>query len=113
MTEGEEAEEDEGERTESDSNARDFVRLPRGVKRGATSSSQSLPEEGAPEDDEGEETTSPPEGKGPAKGTDEPRSKRLRQTVLEGATELRRPLKAALDVGARVGPGVKALPTVK
>jgi hypothetical protein len=117
MTEGEEAEEDEaedeGERTESDSNARDFVRLPRGVKRGATSSSQSLPEEGAPEDDEGEEMTSPPEGKGPAKGTDEPRSKRLRQTVLEGATELRRPLKAALDVGARVGPGVKALPTVK
>jgi hypothetical protein len=42
MTEGEEAEEDEvedeGERTESDSEARDFVRLPRGSKRGATSS---------------------------------------------------------------------------
>jgi hypothetical protein len=117
MTEGKEAEEDdvedEGECTESDFDARDFVLLPRGAKRGANSLSQSLPEEGAPEDDEGEETTSPPEGKGAAKATDEPQSKRLRQTVLEGATELRRPLKVALDVGARVGPGVKALPAVK
>jgi hypothetical protein len=65
------------------------------------------------EDEEEEETTSPPEGKGPLKGADEPRTKRLRQTVLEGATELQRPLKATLDAGARVGPGVKALPTVK
>jgi hypothetical protein len=41
MTEGEEDKaEDEEERTESDSDARDFVRLPRGTKRGATSSSQ-------------------------------------------------------------------------
>jgi hypothetical protein len=107
MTEGEEAEEDEaedeGERTESDSEARDFVRLPRGSKRGVTSSSQSLPEDGAPEDDEGEETTSPPEGKGPTRRTDEPRTKMLCQTILEGTTELQRPLKAALDAGARVG----------
>jgi hypothetical protein len=73
MTEGEEDEaEDEGERTESDSDARDFVRLPRGAKRGATSSSQSAPGEGTLEDDEGEETTSPPEGKGPVKGGNEP-----------------------------------------
>jgi hypothetical protein len=114
MTEGEEDEaEDEGERTESDSGTRDFIRLPRGAKRGATSSSQGAPGEDAPEDDEGEEMTSPPEGKGPAKGTDEPRSKRLRQTILEGATELWRPLKDALEAGARVGPGVKAIPTVK
>ncbi|KAK1610986.1 hypothetical protein QYE76_034659 [Lolium multiflorum] len=41
MIEGEEEEvDDEGERTESDSEARDFVRLPRGSKRGAGSSSQ-------------------------------------------------------------------------
>jgi hypothetical protein len=110
MTEGEEDEaEDEGERTESDSDARDFVRLSRGAKRGATSSSQGVPGEGTLEDDEGEETTSPPEGKGP----DEPRTKWLRKIVLEGATKLQRPLKAALDSGARVGPGVKVLPTVK
>jgi hypothetical protein len=57
--------------------------------------------------------TSTPEGKGPAKGGEELRYKRLRQTILEGATELQRPLKAALDAGARVGPGVKALPAVK
>ncbi|KAK1606524.1 hypothetical protein QYE76_030197 [Lolium multiflorum] len=114
MTEGEEDEaEDEGERTESDSDTRDFIRLPRVAKRGANSSSQGAPGEDAPEDEEGEETTSPPEGKGPAKRTDEPRSKRLRQTILEGATELRRPLKYALEAGARVGPGVKAIPTVK
>ncbi|KAK1611925.1 hypothetical protein QYE76_035598 [Lolium multiflorum] len=114
MTEGEEDEaEDEGERTESDSDARDFIRLPRGAKRGATSSSQGAPGEGTPEDNEGEETTSPPEGKAPAKGADEPRSKRLRQTILEGATEVRRPLKDALEAGARVGPGVKAIPMVK
>jgi hypothetical protein len=47
MTEGEEAEEDDaeddGERIESDSEARDFVRMPRGSKRGAASSSQSPP----------------------------------------------------------------------
>jgi hypothetical protein len=47
------------------------------------------------------------------KGADEPQSKRLRQTVLEGATELRRPMKDALMAGARVGPGVKAILTVK
>ncbi|XP_071678475.1 uncharacterized protein [Lolium perenne] len=41
MTEGEEEEVDEEEeRTESDSEARDFIRLPRGSKRGAESSSQ-------------------------------------------------------------------------
>jgi hypothetical protein len=73
---------------------------------------QSAPEEGAPEEEE-DETNSPLEGKGPAKDTDAPRAKRLRQTVLEGATELRQPLQAALDVGARGGPGVKTLPTVK
>jgi hypothetical protein len=114
MTEGEEDEaEDKGERPESASDTSDFVRLPRGAKRGATSSSQGAPGEGALEDDEGEETTSPPEGKGPVKGADEPQSKRLRQTVLEGTTELRRPMKEALEAGPRVGPGVKAIPTVK
>jgi hypothetical protein len=118
MTEGEEVDEDEveddGDRTESDSKARDFIQLPRDPKRGATSSSQSPPEEGAlEEEEEEEETTLPPEGKGPAKETDEPRTKRLRQTILEGARELQRPLHAALDAGARVGPGVKALPTVR
>jgi hypothetical protein len=115
MTEGEEVDEegdeDDGDRTESDSEARDFVLLPRDSKRGATSSSQSPPEEGAAEEEE--ETTSPPEGKGPAKEPDKPRPKRLCQTVLEGATELWLPLQAALDAGARVGPGVKTLPTVK
>nr|XP_051201834.1 uncharacterized protein LOC127315380 [Lolium perenne] len=41
MTEGEEEEVDEEEeRTESDSEARDFIRLPRGSKRGAESSSR-------------------------------------------------------------------------
>ncbi|KAK1615477.1 hypothetical protein QYE76_020994 [Lolium multiflorum] len=117
MIEGEEVDEDkkedDGDRMESDSVARYFVRLPRGSKRRTTSSSQSPPGEGALEDEEEEETTSPLEGKGPAKETKEPRPKRLRQTILEGATELQRPLQAALDAGARVGPGVKALPTVK
>ncbi|KAK1607968.1 hypothetical protein QYE76_031641 [Lolium multiflorum] len=113
MTEGEDDEvEDEGDRTESDSEAREFVRLPRGAKRGA-SSLQSALGESAQEDDEGEESTSPPEKKEPAKKEGEPRPKRLRQTILEGATDLRRPLKDALDAGARVGPGVKAIPTVK
>jgi hypothetical protein len=37
----------------------------------------------------------------------------MRPTVLEGTTVLQRPLKAALDAGAWVGPGVKMLPTVK
>ncbi|KAK1599913.1 hypothetical protein QYE76_017281 [Lolium multiflorum] len=117
MIEGEEVDddgnEDEGDRTESDSEARDFVKLPYVSKRGATSSSQSPPEEAAWEEEDEEETTSPPEGKGPAKETVETRPKRLRQTVLEGATELQRPLQAAFDAGARVGPGVKALPTMK
>jgi hypothetical protein len=114
MTEGEDDEvEDEGDRTESDSEAREFVRLPRGAKRGATSSSQSALGESAQEDDEGEESTSPPEKKEPAKKEGEPRPKRPRQTILEGATDLRRPLKDALEAGARVGPGVKAIPTVK
>ncbi|KAK1665953.1 hypothetical protein QYE76_054112 [Lolium multiflorum] len=114
MTEGEDDEvEDEGDRTESDSEAREYIRLPRGAKRGAASSSQSARGESAQEDDDGEESTSPPEKKEPAKKEGEPRSKRLRQTVLEGATELRRPLKDALDAGARVGPGVRAIPTVK
>ncbi|KAK1664676.1 hypothetical protein QYE76_052835 [Lolium multiflorum] len=114
MTEGEDDEvEDEGDRTESDSEAREYVRLPRGAKRGAASSSQSARGESAQEDDDGEESTSPPEKKEPAKKEGEPRSKRLRQTVLEGATDLRRPLKDALDAGARVGPGVKAIPTVR
>jgi hypothetical protein len=114
MIEGEEVvedeEEDDGDRTESDSKAQDFIRRPRS-KRGATSSSQSLPEEDAAEEEE--ETTSPPEGKAPAVEPDEPRPKRMRPTVLEGATVLQRPLKAALDAGARVSPGVKTLPTVK
>jgi hypothetical protein len=113
MTEVEEDEaEDEGDRTESDSEVRDYVRLPRGSKRGATSSSQSPPEEGAPEEEE-EETTSPLEEKGPARETEASRAKRLRQSVLEGATKLRRPLQAALDAGARAGTSVKMLPTVK
>jgi hypothetical protein len=43
--------------------------------------------------------------KGPAKEAEEPRPKQLRQIVLEGAMELQRPLQAALDAGARVGPG--------
>ncbi|KAM0851714.1 hypothetical protein ACQ4PT_052260 [Festuca glaucescens] len=83
MTEGEEVvedeEEDDGDSTESDSEAQDFIRRE----------------------------------KAPAAEPDEPRPKRLRQTILEGATVLQRPLKAALDAGARVGPGVKTLPTVK
>ncbi|KAK1661435.1 hypothetical protein QYE76_049594 [Lolium multiflorum] len=72
MTEGEEVDEeddeDEGDRTELGSEARDFVRLPHGAKRGATSSSQSPPEEGAWEEEGEEEMTSPLERKGPAKG---------------------------------------------
>jgi hypothetical protein len=116
MTEGEEADDDEveddGDCTESDFEVRDYVQLPRGLKRGATSSSQSPPEEGVPEEEE-DETNSPPDGKGPAKEADAPRVKRLCQIVLEGAMELRRPLQAALDAGARVGPSVKTLPMVK
>jgi hypothetical protein len=108
MTEGEEAEEDDaeddGEHTESDSEARDFIRMPCGSKRGAASSSQSPPEGEALEDDEGEETTSPPEGKGPAQEAEAPRTKRLRSTVLEGAAELRRPLQAALAAGRGSAP---------
>jgi hypothetical protein len=114
MIEGEEVledkEEDNGDRTESDSEAQDFIRCPHST-RGATSLSQSLPEEDAAEEEE--ETTSPPEGKAPAVEPDEPRPKRMRPTILEGATVLQRPLKAALDAGARVSPGVKTLPTVK
>jgi hypothetical protein len=86
--------------------------MPRGSKRGAASSSQSPLEGGAPEDDEGEEMTSPPEGKGPAQEAEAPRAKQLRPTVLEGATELRRPLQAAFAAGTRVSTGVKTLPTV-
>jgi hypothetical protein len=75
MTEGEEADEDkvedDGYHTVSNSEVQDYVRLPRGSKRGTTSSSQSPPEEGAPEEEE-DETNSPPEGKGPAKETDAP-----------------------------------------
>ncbi|KAK1683835.1 hypothetical protein QYE76_044683 [Lolium multiflorum] len=66
MTEGEDDEvEDEGDRTESDSEGREYVRLPRGAKRGAASSSQSARGESAQEDDDGEESTSPPEKKEP------------------------------------------------
>ncbi|KAK1616580.1 hypothetical protein QYE76_022097 [Lolium multiflorum] len=106
MTEGEEeAIDDEEERTESDSEARDFIRLPRGSKRGAGSSSQDAAEE---------ETTSRPEGEAelPKEGV-EPLSKRLRPTLLEGTMRLQRPLKATIDAGARAGPGVKAIPTVR
>ncbi|KAK1652089.1 hypothetical protein QYE76_069894 [Lolium multiflorum] len=60
-----------------------------------------------------EESTSPPEKKEPAKKEGEPRPKRPRQTILKGATKLRCPLKDALEAGARVGPSVKAIPTVK
>ncbi|KAK1599903.1 hypothetical protein QYE76_017621 [Lolium multiflorum] len=81
-------------------------------ERGAASSSQSARGESAQEDDD-ERSRPPPEKKEPAKKEGEPRSKRLRQTVLECATDLRRPLKDALDAGARVGPGVKAIPTVR
>ncbi|KAK1685651.1 hypothetical protein QYE76_046499 [Lolium multiflorum] len=115
MIEGEEIDEgeevDDGDRTESDSETQDFVRCTRGSKRRATSLSQSPPEEGAMEEEE--ETTSPPEGKAPAMESVEPRPKRLRQTVLEGAPVLQRPLKDALDTGERVGPGMEALPTMK
>ncbi|KAK1650279.1 hypothetical protein QYE76_068084 [Lolium multiflorum] len=106
MTEGEEEEvDDEEERTESDSEARDFVRLPRGSKRGAGSSSQGAGDE---------EATSHPEGEAePSKEGAEPLSKRLRPTILEGSIKLQRPLKDAIDAGARAGPGVKAIPTVK
>ncbi|KAK1608209.1 hypothetical protein QYE76_031882 [Lolium multiflorum] len=106
MTEGEEEEvDDEEERTESDSEARDFIRLPRGVKRGAGSSSQGAVEE---------EATSRPEGEAElSKEGAEPLSKRLRPTLLEGSMRLQRPLKDAIDAGARAGPGVKAIPTVK
>lgn len=106
MTEGEEEEvDDEEERTESDSEARDFIRLPRGSKRGTESSSQGAAEE---------EATSRPEGKAePSKEGAEPLSKRLRPTLLEGSMRLQRPLKDAIDAGARVGPGVKAIPTVR
>ncbi|KAK1653000.1 hypothetical protein QYE76_070805 [Lolium multiflorum] len=106
MTEGEEEEvDDEEERTESDSEARDFIRLPRGSKRGAGSSSQGAVDE---------EATSRPEGEAePSKEGAEPPSKRLRPTILEGSIRLQRPLKDAIDAGARAGPGVKAIPTVK
>ncbi|KAK1660680.1 hypothetical protein QYE76_048839 [Lolium multiflorum] len=106
MTEGEEEEVDEEEeRTESDSEARDFIRLPRGSKRGAESSSQGAAEE---------EATSRPEDKAePSKEGAEPLSKRLRPTILEGSMRLQCPLKGAIDAGARAGPGVKAIPTVK
>jgi hypothetical protein len=66
----EEGDEDDGDRTKSDSEARGFILRPRGSRRGATSSSQSPPEEGAAEKEE--ETTSPPEGKGPTEEPDEP-----------------------------------------
>nr|XP_051215650.1 flagellar radial spoke protein 2-like [Lolium perenne] len=98
-------------RTESDSEARDFVRLPRGAKRGATSSSQGAPR--PPEGDEDEEATSHPEEGEPSRGEAEPQPKRLRPTILEGSIKLQRPLKDAIDAGARAGPGVKAIPTVK
>ncbi|KAK1678369.1 hypothetical protein QYE76_039217 [Lolium multiflorum] len=106
MTEGEEEEvDDEEERTESDSEARDFIRLPRGSKRGTESSSQGAAEE---------EATSRPEGEAePSKEGAEPPSKRLRPTLLEGSMRLQRPLKDAIDAGARAGPGVKAIPTVR
>ncbi|KAK1644234.1 hypothetical protein QYE76_062039 [Lolium multiflorum] len=106
MTEGEEEEvDDEEERTESNSEARDFIRLPRGAKRGAGSSSQGAVEE---------EATSRPEGEAElSKEGAEPLSKRLRPTLLEGSMRLQRPLKDAIDAGARAGPGVKAIPTVK
>ncbi|XP_071680392.1 uncharacterized protein [Lolium perenne] len=106
MTEGEEEEVDEEEeRTESESEARDFIRLPRGSKRGAESSSRARAEE---------EATSRPEDKAePSKEGAEPLSKRLRPTLLEGSMRLQRPLKDAIDAGARAGPGVRAIPTVK
>nr|XP_051229894.1 uncharacterized protein LOC127347779 [Lolium perenne] len=106
MTEGEEEEvDDEEERTESDFEARDFIRLPRGSKRGSEFSSQGAAEE---------EATSRPEGKAePSKEGAEPLSKRLRPTLLEGSMRLQRPLKDAIDAGARAGPGVKAIPTVR
>ncbi|KAK1685935.1 hypothetical protein QYE76_046783 [Lolium multiflorum] len=96
MTEGEEEEvDDEEERTESDSEARDF---------------------GAPKPQEGEgdeEATSHPEEGEPSKEEAEPQPKRLRPTILEGSIKLQRPLKDAIDDGARAGLGVKAIPTVK
>ena len=81
MTEGEEEEDDDGEeRTESDSEARDFIRLPRGTKRSAGSSSQGAVEE---------EATSRPEGEAePSKEGAEPLSKRLRPTHLESSVML-------------------------
>ncbi|KAK1602290.1 hypothetical protein QYE76_008139 [Lolium multiflorum] len=105
MTEGEEEEVDEEEeRTESDSEARDFIRLPRGSKRGAASSSQGAGKRRRPLTRRKAE---------PSKEGAEPLSKRLRPTLLEGSMRLQRPLKDAIDAGARAGPGVKAIPTVK
>ncbi|KAK1653621.1 hypothetical protein QYE76_071426 [Lolium multiflorum] len=132
MTEGEDDEvEDEGDRTESDSEAREYIRLPRGAKRGAASDTRIINKVAwnirnyryvgdvsasggeAPGGRRRRGVDFPSGRKEPAKKEGEPRPKRLRQTILEGATDLRRPLKDALDAGARVGPGVKAIPTVK
>ncbi|KAK1618976.1 hypothetical protein QYE76_024493 [Lolium multiflorum] len=113
MTEGEDDEvEDEGDRTESDSEAREYIRLPRGAKRGRRPPRR-VRGVRAPRRTTMGRSRLPLRRREPAKKEGEPRSKRLRQTVLEGATELRRPLKDALDAGARVGPGVRAIPTVK
>ncbi|KAM0828373.1 hypothetical protein ACQ4PT_067605 [Festuca glaucescens] len=82
------------------------------MKRGVASSSQTSCEEGA--EDEGEETTSPPEGKGPLDAPGEQRAKRAHQTTfLEANVNLQRPLGEVLKEGECVQPGMKAIPTVK
>jgi hypothetical protein len=83
----------------------------RGAKRGATSSSQTSPQEGVAEEED--ETTSPLEGRAAASRPDEPQAKRLRQTILERGIALQRPLDAAIRAGERIGPGIKTLLTVK
>jgi hypothetical protein len=86
MTAGEEDDDNDGERTESDSEAfsQEAVGHTRGTKRGATSSSQTSREE----DIEEEETTCPSEEKAPADSPTEQRPKRLRQTILESSISL-------------------------
>ncbi|XP_051202110.2 uncharacterized protein [Lolium perenne] len=105
MTEGEEEEVDEEEeRTESDSEARDFIRLPRGSKRGAESSSQGAAEE---------EATSRPEDKAspPRKGPSRYRSDRapLSGRVHEASASL----EGRDRCGSSGRSGRKAIPTVK
>ncbi|KAM0881040.1 hypothetical protein ACQ4PT_033206 [Festuca glaucescens] len=109
----EEEEEDEGERTESDSEAlsQEPADRARGTKRGATPSSQTSLEEDIEEE---EEATSSPEGKAPVDPPSERRAKRLRQmTFMETGINLQRPVGDVLRATERVQPGVRVIPTVR